>query len=110
METLNLTVNRGCTLGPIYIYPKDENGSAVSLAGYSAFAHVRKMPSGDLLLDLSPSVESQRIVIPEITDEASILLENVVAAWDCILQDSLGRRLPPLIGGNFVIKTPTTQP
>lgn len=109
MDSLNLTVYRGCTLGPIYIYPKDENGSAVSLSGYSAYSQVRKVPSGDVILDLAPIVEAQRIVIPELSNATTDALENVVAAWDFILEDSLGRRLPPLIGGDFVVTTPTTQ-
>lgn len=112
--TLNLEIAKGTNFGPVLIYCKDSEGAAVPLAGWSAFAEVRKDERGSVILDLSPSIESNDaaglVTIPEIPWETTDTMPTIFAQWDLILEDTSGKRLSPLIGGRFSINAPITQP
>ena len=113
LSTLNLTILKGTTFGPIQITCKDAAGVAVPLAGWSAFAEVRKDEKGSVILDLAPVIEPDDAVglvtLPEIAWGTTDDLPVMVGQWDLILEDPAGRRLPPFLGGRVTISLPITQ-
>ncbi len=112
--TLNLSINRGVNFGPVLIHCTDANGAAVPLAGYSAYAHVRRDEKSSLILDLAPVIAvddaAGLVTLPEIPWETTQDLCSMVAQWDLILEDSFGKRLDPIVGGRININLPITQP
>lgn len=115
MATLDISVNQFTDSDPIQITCQDENGDVFPLAGYTAFAHVRKCLCGEVVLDLSPAIESDDalgiITIPSINHSVSSLIKTGAYAWDLILQSDTGARLPtPIIGGRFTVSKTPTQP
>lgn len=112
--TLNLNLEKGTTFGPVQITCKNASGAIVPLAGWSAFAEVRKEGKGYLILDLGPVIEADDaaglVTLREVPWSETEDLPVVEALWDLILQDPSGRRLPPLLGGKFDITRPVTQP
>jgi hypothetical protein len=49
-----------------------------------------------------------QILIPEIADEVTDLIEDADAIWDLMIQDVAGRRLAPFMVGTFTIKRGVT--
>ena len=111
--TLNLEILKGTTFGPIQITCKDAAGVPVPLAGWSAFAEVRKDEKSSLILDLAPVIAPDDaaglVTLPEIAWDATDDLPVMVGQWDLILEDPDGRRLPPFLGGRVTIALPITQ-
>lgn len=112
-STLNLEILKGTTFGPIQITCKDAAGVAVPLAGWSAYAEVRKTEKGPVILDLLPVIVSNDAVglvtLPAVAWSATSDLQEGAAQWDLILEDPTGRRLPPFLGGSVSIVLPITQ-
>jgi hypothetical protein len=112
--TLNLEIQRFVTFGPIQIVCKNASGVVVPLAGYQAFAEVRKDEKSSRILDLAPVIAADDadglITIPEIPWQLTDDLSPVIAQWDLILEDPNGKRLPPIVGGRININTPISQP
>lgn len=112
-STLNLEILKGTTFGPIQIICKDAAGVAVPLAGWSAFAEVRKDEKSSVVLDLTPVIAANDaaglVTLPAIAWGTTDDLPVMVAQWDLILQDPTGRRLPPFLGGRVTISLPITQ-
>ena len=113
IANLDLEIARGTNFGPVSITCKAA-GVVVPLAGYSAFAEVRKKPNTPIILDLGPVIESDDtaglITLPEISHTLTDDFPTMDARWDLILEDSTGRRLPPILGGRVFINQPITQP
>ena len=113
MNVLNLEIQKGTTFGPLQILCKDAEGVAVPLAGWSAFAEVRKDEKSAVILDLGPVITVNDaagiVTLPKIPWETTEDLPVMVAQWDLILQDPTGNRLPPFIGGRMTIRLPITQ-
>lgn len=113
LTNTNLTIVRGTTFGPILITCKDAAGAAVPLAGWSAFAEVRRDEKSGVIIDFLPVIASNDsaglVTIPVIPWTLTDDLTDVFARWDLILQDPTGRRLPPFIGGRVSIISPVTQ-
>jgi len=111
--TLDLEISRGTNFGPVTIYCLAD-GVAVPLAGYSAYAEVRKSANGPVILDLAPVIEADDalglITLPEIAFALTDPLPAMDAKWDLILEDPTGKRLPTLVGGRVEINQPITQP
>jgi len=113
MATLDLSTSKGTTSPVILIHAKDSGGAAVHLAGWSAFAQVRRDPVGDLILDLVPVIDpsdsSGLITIPAIAWSATAALPDGVYQWDLILQNPAGLRYPPILSGSYTIASINTQ-
>jgi hypothetical protein len=111
--TLNLEIIKGTTFGPVQITCKDSNGTPVPLAGWSAYAEVRKDEKSALILDLAPVIAADDaaglVTLPEIPWSTTDDLPVMVGQWDLILEDGTGRRLPPFLGGRVNIALPVTQ-
>ena len=111
--TVDLEIERGTNFGPVVITCENE-GIPVPLAGYSAFAHVRKGPGLALILDLAPVIESNDadgiITLPEIDNALTDDIPPMDAKWDLILEDADGKRLPTIIRGRVSINQPITEP
>lgn len=110
---LDLEISRGTNFGPVTITCKAA-GVIVPLAGYTAYAEVRKSPGSAVILDLTPVIEDDDaiglITLPEIDHALTDALPSMDAKWDLILEDGAGNRLPPIIGGRVAINQPITQP
>lgn len=116
---LDLTISRAVNFGPIAITAQRlaEDGvtlEIVPLAGWTAYAEVRKSAATAVVLDLAPVIAADDtiglITIPEIDFAITAALPIGTHEWDIILQDPSGRRLPPLIAGEVHIDRPITQP
>jgi hypothetical protein len=111
--TLNLEILKGTTFGPVQIICKDAAGVVVPLAGWSAYAEVRKDEKSSVILDLAPVIAADDaaglVTLPEIGWQTTDDLPTMVGQWDLILEDPSGRRLPPFLGGRVTIALPITQ-
>ena len=106
-------LRRGINFGPVEITGTDGEGDPTALAGWKAYAQVRKASDGPLVLDLAPVIAADDadglITLPEVLPAASRLLEAGSFIWDLILEDPWGRLLEPVLGGKFVISSTVTQ-
>ncbi len=113
MATLNLSIVKGTTSPVVLIHAKDAVAAAVPLAGWAAFAQVRRNPDNDLLLDLVPVIDPSDsaglITIPAIAWSATAALPDGVHQWDLILQNPAGLRYPPILSGSYTISAINTQ-
>lgn len=105
--TFNLTVYKGASFGPLRVVCRDAVGALVNLTGYSAFAKVRKMALGPVIVDLEPTIPSPTAgeITFGFTDEQTAELPHGVFVWDLMLQDGSGQILGPFLVGAFTIKT-----
>lgn len=117
--TLNLSIVRTASFGPVAITCQRlaEDGvtlEVVPLAGWSAYAEVRKSPGKAVVLDLSPVITADDaaglITLPKIDHTALANLPLGTHAWDLILEDPDGVRYPPLVSGKADITRTTTEP
>ena len=112
--TLNLTIRRGVSFGPVTITGRDLAGALVPLAGWSAFSQVRLAPGEAVVLDFAPLIAADDaagiVTLPEVTWAVTATLADGVYFWDLILQTPAGRRLDPCISGTVTVLTPTTLP
>jgi hypothetical protein len=113
MENLNLEIIKGTTFGPLAITCKDGAGAPVPLAGWTAFAEVRKDEKSAVILDFAPVIAlndaAGLVTLPAIPWNTTDDLPVIHAQWDLILQDPTGRRLPPFLGGRVTVSLPITQ-
>ena len=111
--TVDLEIERGTNFGPVVITCTNE-GVPVPLAGYSAFAHVRKGPGSPLILNLSPVIEADDtegiITLPEIDNALTDDIPPMDAKWDLIIRNAAGKKLPTIIRGRISINQPITEP
>lgn len=110
--TLDLTVTRGVTFGPVVITCKDANGAAVNLAGYTPFAEVRKKAGEAVVRDLALAITNAaagEVTIPEISDEATMKMTKGSYRWDFVLQNAGGKRFGPHAAGTFIVQNIITQ-
>lgn len=115
MATLNLTINRGTTFGPVLITAKDGTGAVVPLAGYTAYAEARKSAGRSVVIDFSPVIEADDadglITIPAIPYADTADIPPCSVPWDLILESPDGVRMTtPLIRGRVSINQIITQP
>lgn len=114
--TLDLTIRRGTTFGPVLITCKDGDGLAFSLAGYKAYAHIRSDENAEeLYLDLSPEIAANDaaglITIPQLSAATTTALEPFKGRWDLILEDATGVRLTePVLIGRVTVSSLITKP
>jgi hypothetical protein len=113
--SLDIYINQHTDSDPITITCQDETGAIYPLAGYTAFAHVRKCLCGASILDLAPTIDANDtagvITIPSVTFAVAKTINSGTYSWDLILQKPDGTRLPPIIiSGNFVVCKTATQP
>lgn len=112
--TLNLTIKRGVSFGPARIICRNAAGEIVPLAGWQAYAQMRKSPDDPVLIDFSPNIASDDadglVTLPVISYSLTAALSNGVFFWDLILQTPDGRRLDPSLSGTVTVSTPLTQP
>ena len=106
-------LRRGINFGPVEITGTDDNDTPTALAGWKAYAQVRRVSDGPLILDLAPVIEADDadglITLPEVLPDASRLLTAGSYVWDLVLEDPDGRLLEPVLGGKFVISSTVTQ-
>jgi hypothetical protein len=115
MATLNLTIKRGTTFGPILITAKNGAGAVVPLAGYTAYAEARKGPGGAVVIDFAPVIAADDadglITIPAIAKEDTSDIPSCSILWDLILESPDGTRATePLLEGRVSINQLITQP
>jgi hypothetical protein len=114
--TLNLTITRGVTYGPILISCKDAQGDPVPLAGWTAFAEMRKKPApaSAVVLDFAPVIAADDaaglVTIPRLSHADTAALPPGVFGWDLILQDAAGIRYEPTLAGTCTISAINTAP
>lgn len=115
MATLNLTINRGTTFGPVLITCKDASGVAVPLAGYTAYAEARKAAGRSVVIDFAPIIEDDDadglITIPAIPYADTADIPPCSIPWDLILESPDGiRATDPILEGRVSINQIITQP
>ena len=115
MATLNLTIKRGTTFGPILITAKDGTGAVVPLAGYTAYAEARKGPGSAVVIDFAPVIAADDtdglITIPAIPHAETKDIPSCAIPWDLILEAPDGTRATePLLEGRVSINQLITQP
>ena len=115
MATLNLTIKRGTTFGPILITAKDGTGAVVPLAGYTAYAEARKGPGSEVVIDFTPIIEADDadglITIPAIPHATTKDIPSCSIPWDMILEAPDGTRATePLLEGRVSINQLITPP
>lgn len=113
--TLNLTIYRGITFGPIVITCKDSDGVVVDLTGYSVFADARKDPlnvNTPIAFSLDPEITDADAgeITMTFTDEQAETKPLGKFGWDLVLQNPAGERLGPFIVGKVTVKLLNTQP
>lgn len=118
---VNLHISTRCTFGPVVITCKDGAGQPVPLAGWSAFAEIRRPTSkrgdlttyGEVILDLAPTIAADdttgTITIPAVAHAVTAELVPTIAEWDLIIEDADGNRLPPILAGRVTIGDTVTQ-
>lgn len=112
MTVLPIKIYKGLTFGPLIITAKDINGVAYTLTGWTAYAEIRRNPTGEVLLDMLP------IITNAATGEITITLARTgtdtlsegIAEWDMVLKPATGELLGPFIGGGVTIVRGVTQP
>ena len=113
-EPYNIEITRGSDWGPEYIICKDGRGGVVPLAGWSAYAVARREGTPHVVLDFSPVIAPDdtegKITFPAISHAATAALPEGVFDWDLILQHPDGYRLPPILGGELSVFTPSSLP
>lgn len=111
---LNLEITRGVDSPIIRLTCKNSIGNAVPLAGWTAYAHVRKASGAPLILDLAPVIEDDDsaglVTIPSIPWADTEDLTPGTFYWDLLLEDPDGIRQGPILAGSFVISNPKTKP
>ena len=114
METVNLTLSRGVDFGPVELYATDDNQAVVPLAGWKAYAHVRKNAGTALVLDFAPVIAANDaaglITLPRVTHDATAGIPAGAYVWDMILENPDGFRGEPVMGGTVTFGSPITQP
>lgn len=112
--TLNLTISRGVTFGPVQISCKDANGAPVPLAGWKAYAEARKKPASARVIDFAPVIAADDaaglVTIPQLGHSSTAALPPGVFNWDLILEDPDGIRYDPTLAGSVTISAPITLP
>ena len=112
--TLNFDIKRGVTFGGVALTCRDKAGGIVPLAGWKAYAQMRKSPEEPVLLDFLPQIAADDAVglvtIPPVSHTLTAGLENGVYFWDLILENPSGRRFEPSLSGSATVTTPLTQP
>jgi hypothetical protein len=112
--TLPLTLVRGADFGPVRILCRDAQGDPVPLAGWKAYAQVRKNPDQTVIIDLDPQIAPDdtagEITLPAIPHPATHTLPLGGHLWDLILEDPGGIRRPPIVEGSFSITRTITVP
>jgi len=110
---VNLTIKRGTTFGPYQIICKQADGTPFPLAGYSAEAQARERVSGEVVIDLAPTIQPDDalgiISLSEIPWEETAAMADELLKWDLILIDPNGKKIPPFVFGEITVTTPITQ-
>lgn len=76
---------------------KDEDGAAVNLTGYTARAEVRPtVSSEEVTLDLAPTIPTPAngIIVVDIADEVTALIEPGSYVWGLVLETDAGGVIP----------------
>lgn len=109
--TVNFTIYRGTTFGPILLRAKDGDGNAVPLTDWVPHAQVREAPQKHLVLDLNPVISdaANGELTMEFTDEETLAMVPGEFVWDLLLERPTGEILGPFLSGTFSIKTATTR-
>lgn len=112
--TLNLTLKRGTDFPAVLITCRNTGGTIVPLAGWSAHAQARNKRSGALILDLAPQIAADDadglVTIPGISHTVTAGLAEVSGAWDLVLETPEGKRLDPILAGDFTVEKIQTIP
>lgn len=110
--TLNLTLWRGTTFGPVEVTCKNGADDVVDLTGWSAFAEVRVAVGKHIVLDLQPAIlvgTDGKVTLPGFTDEQTANMPHGDFVWDLVLERPTGERLGPILAGSFTIKSAVTR-
>lgn len=111
--TLDLTMYRGATFGPLTLQCERADQSVVNLTGYIAEAQVRSAPNKPLILDLAPTIPTPangKVVIYFTDEQTEAITLHGIFTWDFFLINPSGERLGPFVAGTFTIKLPVTKP
>lgn len=109
---LDLEIYIGTHYGPVVIQCKDSEDAAVSIRGYTVYAHVRTAATGALVFNLSPTISNgdEGEITLEMTDEQTDVLTAGRFRWDLILETGAGVRIGPILKGACKVISPITQP
>ncbi len=108
----NLTIRPGVAFAITFAFTEDDGTTPIDLTGWTAHAHVRKLPTSALVKDLAPAVSDGPggVVAIEFTDEDTAAFTPGNFRWDLILENPSGSRLGPYLSGLCAITLPITQP
>ena len=103
--TLNLTIDKGVTWGPLVITCKDADGVVVDLTGWTAYADARVNTFLPVVFSLSPVVSDAAAgkITFSMTDEQTNVLPDGACQYDMVLQNPAGERLGPYLTGTIQV-------
>lgn len=110
--TLNLTVYKGSTFGPIVITALDTNDDPVDLTGWFAHWKVRERPESPVIFDLQPTITDGPggvITAPAITDEVTETMPRGRYVQDLLLERPGGEVLGPFLTGSFTVQSSVSR-
>jgi hypothetical protein len=110
--TLNFSIDRGITFGPLVLRCVDDLGDPVDLTGWTPEAMVRRSPVRSLAFSMSPTLTDA--VNGEVSMELTAAFTNTLAAgaytWDLVLITPGGLRYGPYAAGAVTVNTLNSQP
>lgn len=114
MSDLALEINPGTDFLGALLYCQDGSGDPFPLAGWTAYAEVRKDNTSPVILDLAPVIAADDtaglITIPGITPDNTEDLPEDVYQLDVLLKNPGGDILPdPLLTGTMTISRTITR-
>jgi len=112
--TLDLTIRRGITFGPLVLTFNGESNADVDLNDWNVYAEARRISPGQSTdnLDLEPEITSEEggQVTISFTDTETLALPYGTYEWDLVLEQPTGERIGPFLAGKLTIEDIVTQP
>jgi len=110
--TLDLTIYRGATFGPILITFLDDSGVAINLTGWNVFSDARGTVIRPVAFSLGAvflNAVGGQVTLSKTDDQTNEIVSGDYG-WDLFLENPAGERLGPFISGQVSVLGVYTQP